>query len=327
MPLITNITKKNNLPKNSRNCVVLHYANCPDGVCAADLIQKVFLQALAIPMQPKFQMNSFLRNILINKQVFIVDLAVDLEVIQEICNIANYVVFIDHHERDWEFTEVKHDEFFYYYDTHVAACQLTFNMLNMKYHFSEVVTHYIDIINRYDLHQELADDEHHLIEGWISVCRTNKTPLIPEILDNCYRTYLKEDYDECSHPAEKLKYHDPSPAKIEINKFGIYVQSEGKRVLEERKTKYDYLCKSLKITSSWRSKSANLIPIVTKYGGGGHMNACGLLLNDELLHNLGFVRQHIPINLKHHEATNYTFFIFMIVFLISYLYENICNKI
>jgi hypothetical protein len=135
------------------------------------------------------------------------------------------------------------------------------------------------------------------------------------------------DDDGCSHPAEKLKYHDPSPAKIEINKFGIYVQSEGKRVLEERKTKYDYLCKSLKITSSWRSKSANLIPIVTKYGGGGHMNACGLLLNDELLHNLGFVRQHIPINLKHHEATNYTFFIFMIVFLISYLYENICNKI
>lgn len=349
MSLITNITKKNNFPSISRNHVVLHHANCPDGVCAADLIQRVFPQTLAFPLQPKFQMNPFLRNILINKQVFIVDLAVDIEVIQEICDIANYVVFIDHHERDWEFAEVKHDDFFYYYDTQVAACQLTLNLLNMKYHFSEVVAHYIDIVNRYDLHQELADDEHHLIEGWISLCRTNKTPLIPEILDNCYGTLQ---------------------TKIEINKFGTYIQSEGKKIVQERKIKYDSLCKSLKIieiegyktgvleyyekgelanyilenfpdieiavvwgktgnkiTSSWRSRSINLIPIVTKYGGGGHMNACGLLLNYELLHNLGFANKDLLNNyrnLKHQEATNYTFFIFT---LFSYLYENICDKI
>jgi len=316
MPLITNITKKN-FPSFDRNDVVLHHINCPDGVCAADLIQQVFPHTFLVPLQPKFRLNPYLRNILANKQVYIVDLATTREVIQEICNISRSVIFIDHHGLDWEFEEVKHDEFFYYYDTEVAACQLTFNLLSMSlcFEFPKVTAQYIDIINRYDLHQIMNESELNLIEGWISLCRANKTPLIPEILNNC----LNE----------------------KTSKFYIYVMSEGKRVLDERKTKYDYLCRSLKIveiegyksgileyyekgelanyilenfpnieiavvwgktgekiTSSWRSRTVNIIPIVAKYGGGGHMNACGLLLTNKLLYNLGFL-----------EATNYTFFI------------------
>jgi len=301
----------------SKSSIILYHYNCPDGIFAAELIQKNFLfqytPCKLIALQPRFILNQFLRALLLGKQVFVVDLATDIEVMKEVCYYAESVFYIDHHELTWTPESFEQKNLYYYYNKENSASHLTMEFLSKhEIELSKSAIKCIELINKLDLHKPLTESENHLLEGWMSICRDNRQILNPSILEDCF------SFDELTNT-------------VKFNRFGRYVQFEGKQFLEKRNNLYTELCNNIKvieieshktavieyyekndlanfilekfpnieiaivwgisgkrITSSWRSRTINLIPIVSKYGGGGHMNACGLLLNNQLLKTLGF---------------------------------------
>lgn len=302
---------------NEDKPVILYHHNCPDGILSAELIKKYMLincEPIMLGQHPKFGLNQFIRSIITKREVFVLDLAMDQNISKELCHYAKTVFYIDHHTIDFDIEKLEQKNLFFYHDLTKSTAKIIIDFLATKGIILSLSTlKCIELVNNLDMHIKMNDLETNIMEGWMSICKSNNSYYDYNILENCF-------------------YYDELQDCLKINNLGKYIIFEGKQSLSRKQTTYAELCKKIKITfidgnktaviehyekndlanyildtipdieiavvwgklgskitSSWRSRTINLIPIVSKFGGGGHVNACGLILNDEILKVFGFI--------------------------------------
>jgi oligoribonuclease NrnB/cAMP/cGMP phosphodiesterase (DHH superfamily) len=285
--------------------VVFYHASCPDGTGAAWPIWREHMRDL--DSKTKFQSYEVRHGEpypdVTGQTVAIVDFSYKRSVMKKICEVAKFVIVIDHHKtaiRDLEGLETEVNNYRGYFDVERSGAQLVWDLVYSS-EGGNSRPWFIDIIADRDLWKWEIPNSKYIGKAlyhrdWYTFQKMENmmeyTPIaIKELKDELTKegkfisSKEKKDIDYACGTAILCNFEG---YKVKLSSCHPTLRSEVGNILSNNGCdfaatwRYDFQSDSWWISLRGNNKSPlDLAKICEKFGGGGHPKACGFTIHGE----------------------------------------------
>lgn len=282
--------------------IVFYHANCYDGAASAFLFKTYCGEEVAL--YPIAHGDEFPFDRIENRNVFFLDFSMKYEDMARVAKLATHFTIIDHHEGAQQDIDklLDHDNVDVYFDLKHSGCILTYIFLLTKRWKSTPypAPEYLNYIEDRDLWKFKLHDSHTINAGIASfepsvegIQEVNRLYSIAQLRFLHERGLVVQDLKkkELNDVVQNSFYivldNFLVPAvncssKFIISELGEYLSRESPFAA------VFYLGSDYKYRVSLRSRigAINVFEVAKKYGGGGHRNAAGFVIDKKVFDNI-----------------------------------------